>query len=117
MSQIPASGVLGNWIGVLAAMVNPLNFILVNRLVLNLRQVSSSQQGNKPTLGTIGTIPEPAFAANSLLGNLGASFRVGPEEEEAIEEIDVDDEAEVVAKREIGDHGEIIEELRDPSDV
>ncbi|TDL18633.1 hypothetical protein BD410DRAFT_806357 [Rickenella mellea] len=112
-------GAIGNWLVVLAAISNPLTIILINRLVLSLRQVSHIR-GNVPTLGAIGTIQEPAFATNPVLGNLGAPLRLGIEEDyddDEVEEISVDDEAEVVGEREIVNHTEIIEELRNPSDV
>ncbi|TDL19108.1 hypothetical protein BD410DRAFT_792524 [Rickenella mellea] len=60
---------------------------------------------------------EPVVATNSLLGNLGALLRVGPEDDEEIGEIDVDDESEIVEERGIVDHSDIIEVPRDPSDV
>ncbi|TDL21508.1 hypothetical protein BD410DRAFT_898851 [Rickenella mellea] len=113
---VPASEAIGNWLSVLLAMSNPLTIILINRLVLNLRQVSHLQEEDELTLGPIDTVLEPAFAANSILGNLGAQLRVGPEDDET-EQIWADDEAEVVEECRIVDHGEIIEELRDPFDV
>ncbi|TDL21757.1 hypothetical protein BD410DRAFT_789531 [Rickenella mellea] len=114
---VPASAVIANWIGVVAVFSNSLTVILINRLALNLKQVSHAQEGKAPTLGAIGTIQEPEFATNSLLGNLGAPLRVGPEEDEAIEESGVEEEAEVIEGRRIIDHNEIIEEPRDPSNV
>ncbi|TDL18629.1 hypothetical protein BD410DRAFT_900718 [Rickenella mellea] len=117
---VPTSVNVGNWLGVVTSMSNPLTIILISRLVLNLRQVSHMKEGNAPTLGTIGTIQEPAFAANSILGNLGAPLRMGPEEdydEDEIEEIGIDDEAEVVEELEIVNRMEIIEQPRDPLNV
>ncbi|TDL16080.1 hypothetical protein BD410DRAFT_649404 [Rickenella mellea] len=90
---VPASGAIGNWLTVLGAISNPLTIILITRLVLNLKQVSHSRNGNSPTHGTIGTIEEPVFATNSFLGNLGAPLRMDPEVDE-IEEIGVGDGAE-----------------------
>ncbi|TDL17364.1 hypothetical protein BD410DRAFT_843645 [Rickenella mellea] len=109
-----SKGAILNWLIVLSAINNPLTVILINRLVLNLRQVSRLQEGNAPTLNAIGTIQEPAFATNSLLGNLGAPLRMGPEDDDVIEEISVDDEVAVVEERGIVDRSEIIEEPRDP---
>ncbi|TDL21406.1 hypothetical protein BD410DRAFT_804319 [Rickenella mellea] len=106
-------GAIADWLGVVASITNPLNFILVNRLVLNLRRVSHLQEGNVPTLGAIRTIQEPAFAVNSLLGNLGAPLRVGQDDDDEIDEIGIDDDAEVAEERRVVDHGEIIEEIRD----
>ncbi|TDL16067.1 hypothetical protein BD410DRAFT_648676 [Rickenella mellea] len=114
---VPASGTIGNWLGVAGQVTNSLTVILINRLVLNLRQVSHFQDGKPPTLGTIGTIQEPAFAANSLLGNLGAPLRVDPEDEEEPEEVGVDDEAGIVEEHGFVDHGGITEEPRGPSDA
>ncbi|TDL19173.1 hypothetical protein BD410DRAFT_900377 [Rickenella mellea] len=114
---VPASGVIGSWLTVLIAVTNPLTIILINRLVLNLRQVSHLQEGNAPTLGTIDTIQEPAFATNSLLGNLGAPLRVGLDVDYEIEEIGVDDDAEAVEERGIVDHSDIPEEPRDSNHV
>ncbi|TDL20731.1 hypothetical protein BD410DRAFT_804858 [Rickenella mellea] len=109
----PVSDAIGTWLDVLTAMSNPLTFILINRLVLNLRQMSHTQVGNASTLGAIGTIEEPAFAANSLLGNLGAPLRVGPDDE--IEEIWGNEEVEVVEERKIVGDTKIIEEPRHTS--
>ncbi|TDL21403.1 hypothetical protein BD410DRAFT_804317 [Rickenella mellea] len=109
-----------NWLGLVIPISNPLTAILINRLVLNLRQVSSHLQEVKlPTLGLIdiGTIHEPPFATNSLLGNLGAPLRVGPEDDSELEGIGIDGEAEVVEERGTLDHNEIIEVLPDPYDV
>ncbi|TDL16084.1 hypothetical protein BD410DRAFT_649713 [Rickenella mellea] len=117
---IPASGTIGNWLTVLVAISNPLTIVLINRLVLNLRQVSRLQDGNTSTLGGISTIQEPAFATNPILGNLGAPLRVDPDEDyhdDENEEIGVDGGAEVDAEREIVNHTEIIAEPRNPSDV
>ncbi|TDL19089.1 hypothetical protein BD410DRAFT_842345 [Rickenella mellea] len=114
-----AKGTIGNWLTVLVGVSNPLTINLINRLVLNLRRVSHIQEGNAPTFDAIGTIHEPAFANNSLLGNLGAPLRVGSdsEDDDDIDEISVEDQAEVVEKSKIEDHSEIIEVPRDPSDV
>ncbi|TDL17902.1 hypothetical protein BD410DRAFT_793780 [Rickenella mellea] len=103
---------VSNWLGVLVQISNPLTIILINRLVLNLRQVSYLDEGNARKSGGIGTIQEPVFATNSLLGNLGAQLRVGD-----IDEILAEDEAEVVEEREIVDHSEITEERRNRSEV
>ncbi|TDL16650.1 hypothetical protein BD410DRAFT_831953 [Rickenella mellea] len=108
---VPASGNIGNWIGVFTAISNSLTVILINRLVLSLRRVSHKHFGNVPTHGAIGTIEEPAFATNSLLGNIGAPLRMGSEEDES-EEISVDDEAEAIEECRTVDHSEIIEEFR-----
>ncbi|TDL18627.1 hypothetical protein BD410DRAFT_842670 [Rickenella mellea] len=116
-----AKDAIGNWLSVLTTMrAVRLTFILINRLVLNLRQVTHTQEENAPTIDAIGTIQEPAFAVNSILGNLGAPLRVGPEDDyydDEIEEIAGDDEAEVVEEREIVNQTDIIEEPRNPSDV
>ncbi|TDL18622.1 hypothetical protein BD410DRAFT_842667 [Rickenella mellea] len=115
-----AKGGLGNWVAVLTSISDPLTVILINRLVLNLRQVSHIQEENVPTLGEIGTIPEPAFATNSILGNLGAPLRVGRDgdyDDDEIEEIGRDDADEIAEERGIVEHGEIIEEPRYSSDV
>ncbi|TDL18636.1 hypothetical protein BD410DRAFT_879852 [Rickenella mellea] len=113
-------GVVSSWITIIASMGNPLTYILINRLVLNLRKVSHIQEGDAPTLGAISTIQEPVFAANSILGNLGAPLRMGTEDEysdDEIEEIVEDNEVEVFEEPEIADHTEIIEEPRNPSHV
>ncbi|TDL16097.1 hypothetical protein BD410DRAFT_795730 [Rickenella mellea] len=94
-------------------MSNPLTIILVNRLVLNLRQVSRVQEGNTPTLNAIGTIKEPAFATNPILGNLGAPLRVGPGDDDEFEDMDM----EYAAEEDETDYNEIIEEPRHASDV
>ncbi|TDL14401.1 hypothetical protein BD410DRAFT_846053 [Rickenella mellea] len=114
---VPASDAIGNWISLLPAMGNPLTIVLINRLVLNLRQVSHKQQGNALTISAMVAIQEPAFAANSLLGNLGAPLRVGSEDDDEIEELGIDFDAEVVEERGSVDHSEIIEEFPDPCDV
>ncbi|TDL18082.1 hypothetical protein BD410DRAFT_843077 [Rickenella mellea] len=117
---VPASGAIGNWVGIIIHMSDVLTIILINRLVLNLRRVSHIQEGNVPTLGPIGTIQEPAFATYSILGNLGAPLRMGEEDkhdDDVTEEVNIDDGAEVVEEREIGNHTEIIEEPRFPSEV
>ncbi|TDL19002.1 hypothetical protein BD410DRAFT_452889 [Rickenella mellea] len=114
---VPAADVIGTWVIVISALNNPLTIVLINRLVLNLRQVSHVHERNAPTHSTIITIQEPEFAANSLLGNLGAPLRVGPEDDETEEVVGVDEEAEVVKEFRIVGHGAIIEEPRDPSDV
>ncbi|TDL18638.1 hypothetical protein BD410DRAFT_488951 [Rickenella mellea] len=119
---LPASSAIsGSWISALIAIGNPLTIILINRLVLNLRQVSHLQEGaNAPTLGTFGTIEEPAFATNSLLGNLGAPLRVGQEDDDDDEEIEVvgvEDGDKIVEERTIANHTEIIEEPRHPFEV
>ncbi|TDL13391.1 hypothetical protein BD410DRAFT_879980, partial [Rickenella mellea] len=51
---------------------------IINRLVLNLRQVAHMRMDNV-AIRTIGL--EPEFATNSLLGNLGAPLRIDSEEE------------------------------------
>ncbi|TDL18624.1 hypothetical protein BD410DRAFT_792990 [Rickenella mellea] len=96
---------------------NPLTVILITRLVLNLRQVSHSQEGYPPTLGAIGTIQEPAFAINSILGNLGAPLRVGPGDDDVIEEMGSVDVRQVAEERGMAEDSEIIEEPRYSSDV
>ncbi|TDL21208.1 hypothetical protein BD410DRAFT_899032, partial [Rickenella mellea] len=101
-------GSIGNWVGLLAALNDPLAVILINRLVLNLRQMSHVQEGSAPTHGEIGTIQEPAFATNSILGNIGAQLRVDPEDGE-MDEIRVEDEDEVVEVCGIVNRNEIIE--------
>ncbi|TDL21330.1 hypothetical protein BD410DRAFT_804270 [Rickenella mellea] len=78
---------------VLTEVIYVIPFVLVNRLVLNLRRVSHVSCANGRTLGTIGTIPEPVFAINSVLGNIGAPLRMGTEDDE-IEEMDDEDEIE-----------------------
>ncbi len=51
--------------------------ILTNRLVLNLKKAGNlHMQHEAPTL------PSLAFATESLVGNLGASFRVSDEDDE-----------------------------------
>ncbi|TDL16093.1 hypothetical protein BD410DRAFT_650192 [Rickenella mellea] len=117
---LPPSVAIGNWIIVIVGMSNALTVILINRLVLNLRQVSHLQEGIGATLGTIGTIPEPAFATNTFLGNIGGPLRIGSEDDlddDGMEEVGSDDEAEVVEQREIMNHTQIIEEPHNPSDV
>ncbi|TDL18643.1 hypothetical protein BD410DRAFT_900724 [Rickenella mellea] len=110
-----AKGNIGQW-GVVVSEINePLTAILVNRLVLNLRQVSHLHEGNAPALRGTGTIHEPVFATNSFLGNLGAPLRVGPEDEDEIEEVGVDDGAEVVGGYRIVDQSDSTEDVRDPS--
>ncbi|TDL24217.1 hypothetical protein BD410DRAFT_113766 [Rickenella mellea] len=66
---------------------------MINHLMLNLRQISNSQPdgGLEQTL----TFPEPVFAANSFIGNLGAPLRENSEEIER--EIDVFDGYEMHA--------------------
>ncbi|TDL15206.1 hypothetical protein BD410DRAFT_845412 [Rickenella mellea] len=71
----------------------PLTFILINRLVLNLRRASHIREGN------LGSLPELAFATDSVLGNLGAPLRVDAEIDDEIEEIG--DEVEVFELEEI----------------
>ncbi|TDL16075.1 hypothetical protein BD410DRAFT_808395 [Rickenella mellea] len=113
-------GVVGSCLEIVTDMSGPLTIILINRLVLNLRQVSHIQEGNTPKLGAIGTIQEPAFATNSILGNLGAPLRVGPAEDyddDETKEIVFNDGAEVVEERGIANLMEVIEEPRNPSDV
>lgn len=51
--------------------------ILTNRLVLNLKQAGSSHTQHEAS-----TLPSLAFATNSIVGNLGASFRVGNDDDE-----------------------------------
>ncbi|TDL15961.1 hypothetical protein BD410DRAFT_844793 [Rickenella mellea] len=109
-----AKDTIGKWTGVLATISDPMSFIPINRLVLNLRQVS--HEAHAPTLGTVVPMQEPAYAINSLLGNLGAPLRMGPEDDE-IEDVGVDDAADVAEDSESVDHTGIIEEPRDPSDV
>ncbi|TDL18684.1 hypothetical protein BD410DRAFT_491731 [Rickenella mellea] len=89
----PPSGTLGELGIMVDGLSSPLTAILINRLVLSLRQVSRFHDGNAPTLGGMCTIPEPVFATNSFLGNVGAPLRVGPVDDD---EISIDDEAEVV---------------------
>ncbi len=48
--------------------------ILTHRLVLNLKRT-----GNSPEVSILSSI---AFSTNSFVGNLGASFRVGDEDDE-----------------------------------
>ncbi len=48
--------------------------ILVNRLVLNLRQIGNQDNRN------ISTISQPRFATNRFLDNIGASLRNGSED-------------------------------------
>ncbi|TDL18686.1 hypothetical protein BD410DRAFT_806397 [Rickenella mellea] len=71
-------GTLGELGLMVEGLSSPLTAILVNRLVLSLRQVSRFHDGNAPTLCAIRTVPEPVFATNSFLGNVGAPLRVGP---------------------------------------
>ncbi|TDL21683.1 hypothetical protein BD410DRAFT_866715 [Rickenella mellea] len=92
-----------------------LTVILINRLVLNLRQVSHLQEGHALTLDATGTIREPVFATNSILGNIGAPLRVGSEDDGEVEEIGVDAEAEVVEDCRMVDRSGITETC-DPSD-
>ncbi|TDL18650.1 hypothetical protein BD410DRAFT_842682 [Rickenella mellea] len=109
---------IGNWIAVLITISNPLTVILINRLVLNLRQVSHFQEGTTTTRGTADTNQELAFATNSLLGNIGAPLRMGPEDEEEIE-LDLlgDDGVNVVRESRIVDLSDLIEEPRSPPNV
>ncbi|TDL18651.1 hypothetical protein BD410DRAFT_830799 [Rickenella mellea] len=80
------------WDIVLPAIGNALTIVLINRLVLNLRQVSHIQEANGPSLATIGSFQaEPEFATNSILGNLGAPLRVGEGEEENTEDVSIYD--------------------------
>ncbi|TDL17901.1 hypothetical protein BD410DRAFT_775512 [Rickenella mellea] len=113
---IPASWSIGNWLGVAISFSNTLTVILTNRLVLNLRRVSHRREGNALTIGEIGTIHVPAFAISSLIGNLGAPLRVGPEDDSEIEEIGVDYEAVATEDCGIAHHSNNVEELRGLSD-
>ncbi|TDL18631.1 hypothetical protein BD410DRAFT_879842 [Rickenella mellea] len=110
-------GATGSWVAVVGSICNPLTVILINRLVLSLRQVSHAQEGNAPTLSAIDTIQEPAFATNSFLGNLGAPLRLGPNDDKEMEEIGLNNEAEVFEGRQTVNHSDIAEEPRNPSDV
>ncbi|TDL19078.1 hypothetical protein BD410DRAFT_449538 [Rickenella mellea] len=110
---VPASGAIVTWLGVLVGISNPLTINLINRLVLNLRRVSRLQDGRASTHGDIGSIQGPVFATNSLLGNLGAPLRMGPDDDDDFGEVDVDDEVEFVERRGIADHNGIIEERHD----
>ncbi|TDL19049.1 hypothetical protein BD410DRAFT_806000 [Rickenella mellea] len=103
-----------NCLDVIYMLGRPLNFVLINRLVLNLRQASHIQ-GCPGTLGALGSIEEPAFASNSLLGNLGAPLRIGPERNDEFEEID--DGFEVAEECGIVDISQNVEQHRSPSDV
>jgi hypothetical protein len=50
--------------------------IMTMRLVLNLRQVADHTiHGSVRTISSLGDIPEPVFATNSVLGNIGAPLR------------------------------------------
>ncbi|TDL15189.1 hypothetical protein BD410DRAFT_135290 [Rickenella mellea] len=111
---VSATEYIDTWLSLTASINNPLSVILVNRLVLNLRQVSHLQGGNAPTLSAINTTHEPEFATNSLLGNLGAPLRV---EDEEIGETSLDVQTEVVEKGGIVVHCEIIKEPHDRSYV
>ncbi|TDL18626.1 hypothetical protein BD410DRAFT_842669 [Rickenella mellea] len=110
-----------NWLGLIPLVANPyatfiillaitlliwmdsVTLVLVSRLVLNLRQVSYKQEPGERTLGTIDTIRDPVFAANSLLGNIGAQLRIGPDEHDGIEETSADDEFDVGKRCEVAD--------------
>ncbi|TDL18646.1 hypothetical protein BD410DRAFT_806367 [Rickenella mellea] len=109
-------GTIGEWGVVVGNLDNPLIYVLINRLVLNLRQVSHKQVGNSSTFGAIGTIQKPVFATNSFLGNLGAPLHVGPEDDDEIEEVGMGDEADVVEESRVVDYSETIKDIRDPSD-
>lgn len=62
--------------------------ILTTHLILNLKQA-----GTPHLESTINTLPEPVFAVNSFVGNLGAPLQVGEEdmEEEGHEEIELEE--------------------------
>ncbi|TDL16078.1 hypothetical protein BD410DRAFT_795700 [Rickenella mellea] len=79
-----------NWLEVTPSIANSVALILASRLVLNLRQVSRSQCSGGRTLGSIESIRDPVFATNSFLGNIGAQLRVGPDDDDHIEEIFTD---------------------------
>ncbi len=54
-----------------------LSSILTNRLVLNLKQAGNSRMQHESS-----TLPSQAFSMNSFVGNLGAPFRVGNEDDD-----------------------------------
>lgn len=57
-----------------------IGWVVVNRLMLNLKRTSYNHELNTfPDYTTITGLPEPYFASNSFLGNLGAPLRVGTE--------------------------------------
>ncbi|TDL16071.1 hypothetical protein BD410DRAFT_648774 [Rickenella mellea] len=69
------------WEGEISTIGNTLVVNMACRLVLNLRQVSRTPH-LRTTFGGVGTVvEEPAFATNPLLGNIGASLRIGPEDD------------------------------------
>jgi hypothetical protein len=81
------------------------------RLVLNLRQVGSNTvHGSINTISSLGDMPEPAFATNSVLGNIGAPLGGIGDEDMVDEERAIDD----VEQREVVDN---LEERRIIADV
>ncbi|TDL16076.1 hypothetical protein BD410DRAFT_844692 [Rickenella mellea] len=105
---IPVPDQTANWFDVTPSIANSVALLLAIRLVLNLRQVSRNQEAGNLTLGGIETIRDPVFATNSFLGNIGAQLRVGPNEEEEIEEIPIDvEKCEVARGSEITDRGHL----------
>ncbi|TDL18654.1 hypothetical protein BD410DRAFT_900726 [Rickenella mellea] len=72
----------GGSAGLVEGIGSAVTVVLINRLVLNLRQVSHRRETGQ-TLKTIED--EPEFATNSVLGNLGAPLRTGHEEDDAEE--------------------------------
>ncbi|TDL16072.1 hypothetical protein BD410DRAFT_649016 [Rickenella mellea] len=81
-----------DWAGEISVIGNVLVVILTCRLVLNLRQVSHTPELQSTSSGQIGTMTEePEFATNSILGNLGAPLRIGPEFDDE-DEVPIDDQ-------------------------
>ena len=66
-----------------------LQWLLVSRLILNLKRKGSSAE---TAVGNIASrLPEPVFAANSFLGNIGAPLRVGDDDEATLEVRSIED--------------------------
>ncbi len=57
-----------------------LSQILVYRIVLNIRQAAHGDVSMSDTLS------EPSFLTNTILGNIGGSFRDGEDELETVDE-------------------------------
>ncbi len=87
-----------------------LSVIIISRLTLNLRQVSTGNGGNDISTFRI-NLPDPIFASPHFFGNVVAPLRFGSEEEEYEVTLrsEVDDEAQVVPsqKSRIGDRVDV----------
>lgn len=69
--------------------IDRLQWIIVNRLVLNLKQTARNGEHDTEFQQRTG-LPEPVFASNGTLGNIGAPLRV--DYLDINEEASIDDE-------------------------